>query len=616
MSNFIFLVTLVKKNYYLPLIVTFILTAYQLIRIIAFINVYGGIEHDGGWMLSISRSLAERGAYTTMVSTIIDPTVPGDINVDQKFDIQAADGRIWFFTGNGIGPSSIIPDAVVLKVFGTDFWALRTGPLIFYTLFLIFAAYVLYQLAGLGAIVLFHAFLFFYPHISIFLGYEAMGEVPGMFYILWAYLAFAAATQKQQRRLRYFFIAGLVIGLAINAKLITLWSVSGIFIWAGLLWLIGVVNGWLDRSTPGRDSTEISPQPDNQNPKSKTCTEYNRSIQNQKSLSLSELLLLSSGIPLTLVAWELAHMVILTRLAGFEMYLRQAEQRLKFILDDGSGVGLRIHSGSEFFWDKFFVLDQVAHPQRWVTAIIFTAIFAGGIVLLRFWRSQPKKQNLLAPLWVGWLVNTAWFVGLAKTGWPRHFWFGLVLAIMLLCIVVVALLMGDKGDTKYESRIDSGLPAQGSLGVGIGLLVLIGWGFASQPHVRGFFVPDEIVPYWQQQQIDSKYGANLPWIIIPRASQGEAVAYLRQLPFEANIFYPAQHKAAEISVQVGRVLYPLSRRKFMKAHSQDVALISPTLIAPWMDPVRREALLNLVQEDCPEPILSNDYYMICPLPAE
>ncbi len=70
------------------------LIIYQLIRIVAFVNVYGGLEHDGGWMLSISRSLAEQGTYTTMVSTIVDPNVAGAIGVDEKFDIQAPDGRI------------------------------------------------------------------------------------------------------------------------------------------------------------------------------------------------------------------------------------------------------------------------------------------------------------------------------------------------------------------------------------------------------------------------------------------------------------------------------------------------------------------------------------------
>jgi hypothetical protein len=86
-----------NHNRIIAIVVTLVLIAYQLTRIITFVNVYGGIEHDGGWMLFISRSLAEQGTYTTMVSTIVDPTVPGDINVDQKFDIQTPDGRDHLF---------------------------------------------------------------------------------------------------------------------------------------------------------------------------------------------------------------------------------------------------------------------------------------------------------------------------------------------------------------------------------------------------------------------------------------------------------------------------------------------------------------------------------------
>jgi len=125
------------------------LTAYQLVRVITFANVYGGIEHDSGWFLTVSRSLAERGTYTTLVSTIVDPTVPGDINIDFKFNIQDRDGRIWFFTGSGTGPASIVPNAIILKIFGYNFWALRAGPLLFYVLLLLLIALSLYRLGGL-----------------------------------------------------------------------------------------------------------------------------------------------------------------------------------------------------------------------------------------------------------------------------------------------------------------------------------------------------------------------------------------------------------------------------------------------------------------------------------
>lgn len=578
----------IPNHHIWPVLITLGLTVYQIIRIIIFVNVYGGIEHDGGWMLSISRSLAEQGTYTTLVSTIVDPRLPGGINIDQKFDIQAADGRIWFFTGNGIGPASIVPDALVLTLFGTGFWALRAGPLIFYALFLLLAAYILYRLAGLGAVVLFHGFIFFYPHISIFLGYEAMGEVPSMVYVLWAYLACGAALRATGRRRRSFLGAGLVAGLALIAKIITLWSLSGIFMWTGLLWLAGLVG-----ARTGRLVAPFEP-PGRVRPK------------------LSELLALAGGAVLPMIVWELVHLVVLTRLAGFAMYLRQTQQRIGFIVDDGSGLGSAQYVGPEFFWDKFFLLSEVTHPQRWVTAIMFVVILVGGLGFIWHWRRQTQKQDLLALMWLGWLANMAWFVGLAKTGWPRHLWFGLVLAVLLLCVITVASIRLGLEKARTDGALVS--LARSPLAAGVLLLGLIGWGFAVQPYVWGLTLPDEIVPYWQAKQINNKYGASLPWMIIPRAAQGEIVAYLDQLPPEANIYYPAHHKAAEIAAQVGRVLYPLDRRPFMEPHARDVALISPTLISPWQEAGRRAALLEQVRAACPQPILANDYYMICPFP--
>jgi hypothetical protein len=586
-----------KHDKFLPISVTIILTIFQLVRVIAFIDIYGGIEHDGGWMLSISRSLAETGTYTTMVSTIVDPEVKGAINVDQKFDIQAPDGRIWFFTGNGIGPSSIVPDALILKLFGSDFWVLRAGPLIFYTLFLLLAALILYRLAGLGAIVLFHAFVYFYPHISIFLGYEAMGEVPSMFYVLWAYLAFVTAARQERHRWLYFLIAGLIAGLAINAKLITLWSLSGIYIWAAIIWVVALYRRRVKRSPP----------PALQSTASETTAVPRGGVR------FSELIWLSVGIPVTLVLWELAQMAILTRLAGFEMYLKQAEQRLGFILDDGSGVGLRIHSGPEFFWDKFFLLAEVAHPQRWLTGLVFVAIVAGGLSLIWYWRHQPDRQNLMTPMWIGWFVNTVWFVSLAKTGWPRHIWFGLVLAMLLLSIIAVVYLrlgLGRLRSARYAAS-RGWVP----LVAGLLLLLVIGWGFLAQPYARTYFLPDAIVAYWQEKQVNNKYDASLPWVIIPRSAQAEVVDYIKRMPVEARVYYPGGHKSAEIPPQTGRLQYTFSRRDFVEPHPADIVLIGPSLISPWKDPTKRQDLIALVERECPRPALRNDYYMICPVEA-
>jgi len=328
-------------------------------------------------------------------------------------------------------------------------------------------------------------------------------------------------------------------------------------------------------------------------------------------LNFSQLLSLLAGTVLPLVLWELVHFGVLTRLVGDEAYLRHVRQRIKFILDDGSGVGLRTHSGPDFFWDKFFMLEEVAHPQRWVTAILFAVILAGGLILLWIWRARPGKHNLLAPIWLGWLANTAWFVGLAKTGWPRHYWFGLVLTIILLSVIPVVFWQHGLQDLGHAlARKWSSIAW---LALGTGVIFLIGWGFISQPYVWGVLLPDQIVPYWQDKQINNKYESSLPWIIIPRQAQTEVANYIKKMPPEANVYYPGQHKGAEIPPQTGRIHYPLKRRDYLEPHPADIALIGPSMISPWQDSVRRRDVLQLVAQQCPRPALVNDYYMICPI---
>ena len=539
------------RKYLLPLLITLILTIYQLVRIIAFINVYGGLEHDSGWFLGVSRSLAEQGAYISMVSTLNDSAAVGGIDIDQKFNIQAPDGRIWFFTGNGTGPASIVPNALMLKIFGTSFWALRAGPLIFYTFFLLVTTYILYQLAGLGAVTLFHIFLFCYPRLSIFLSYEAEGEVAAMLYIVLAYLAFALALTQQDRRLRYFFGAGLIAGLAFNTKLLALLSVSGIVVWAGWLWL-----------------------------------------SRQKKVSFREVIVLGMGMALPQAVWEAIQLVILVRLTNFELYLRHAQQRLRFVLDDGSGIGLQTHSGLEFMWRKFFILEEVAQPKHWVTMLIFVSLVLGGVFLIGLWqRSESYKQDLLAPIWLGWLANTAWFVSLAKTGWPRHFWFGLILAVMLLGVIPL-ILIRSWGTTAGQPGKKIGRSA--STLIGLLLLLLMSWGFGSQPYVWGFLLRDEIVPYWLEKRFDYIDLSGLPWILVPRADQAAVVDYINQMPPEANVYYPTAefgHKAAEIPVLTGRINYPIKRRTYpgVKPHPADILLVPPSVLSIWRyAPVTRQ----------------------------
>ena len=175
------------RQFWVKLLIVLGLAIYQVVRLIVFANVYGGIEHDSGWFLGISRSLAETGSYTTMVSTIADPRPGGQANIYGQYKVQDETGRIYFFP-ESIGPSSIIPNAIIIKLFGPGFWQYRAGPLLFFVASILLGSYLLYQVGGLLSVFIIHLFLFFYPHLIIFLGYEAMGEIFSLTYILLAFV--------------------------------------------------------------------------------------------------------------------------------------------------------------------------------------------------------------------------------------------------------------------------------------------------------------------------------------------------------------------------------------------------------------------------------------------
>jgi hypothetical protein len=55
-----------NRKLILSILLISLLIVFQVVRIVVFVNEYGGVEHDGGWALGISRSVAERGVYTSL----------------------------------------------------------------------------------------------------------------------------------------------------------------------------------------------------------------------------------------------------------------------------------------------------------------------------------------------------------------------------------------------------------------------------------------------------------------------------------------------------------------------------------------------------------------------
>jgi len=355
----------INKNFFWAhFIIILILTAYQIIRLVVFANVYGGLEHDSGWFLGVARSLAETGSYATMVSTIANPAAGGYKNIYGQYNVQDETGRIYFFTESGVYGAGILPNAIIIKLFGAGFWQYRTGPLLFFVISLLLASFLLYKFGGVLPVLIMHLFLFFYPHLIIFLGYEAMGEIFSLAYILLSFVFFTAAVRAQKYRPFWYLACGLAAGLAVTTKPIALLS------------LMGLLPAWL-------------------------------LAYRQKQTCAKEGWLIIGGWALIPVAWELTQLITLTTLFDFQTYQNHLLQRLDFFSNEGgSGLGLQGPGDTDFFLHKLLMVKAISAEANVIAFIVLLILLLSGPLLIYRYFNDTFRRNVLILFWGGWMVHS------------------------------------------------------------------------------------------------------------------------------------------------------------------------------------------------------------------
>jgi len=555
--------------------VVLLLVAYQVIRLIVFANVYGGVQTDSGQYSAMARSLAERGTYTTMDSTIVDPTVKvGHYGTAGRIDVQDEEGRIWFWTVTGVGPGSIVPNAVILKIFGVSFWTLKIMTFLFVAMFLLLASFFLYYVGGIVSVLLFNVFLIFYPHLLIPLGIEPYGEIATIVYILLAYLLFIKARQTSSHKTIYFFLCGVVCGLTLVTRLIGLFSLLSIFtLWFSLY----VWQRYRPDSYPG------------------------------KQLVFKHILVMGAGLIILPVLWELYKFVALINAADFESYKLFTMARLNFIQNDSTTNGINITGASvgELLLAKLLIVSQISNPNSILSAIMFIVIAVSGPWLIYYHREKTARQNIILLFWLGWLIHTVWFIVLCNRTTVRHDWYALIFGIILFCWLFSYAWQRAKNNPQLKTFSVAGL---------VTLILLVN--LFSQRYAVGFFIPDRVVEVWRLNHLATdtligKYEQHMPWILIPRAQQQEAIDFINQLPATSHVYHVGSLHVSELPVLVGRIFYPLQRRPLMPHSDQDVVILN-NAFNPWRRPQELvESIKQEIKRQCPQVLLENDYYIIC-----
>lgn len=151
--------------------------------------------HDEGAALLLARTLAEDGVYA----------------------MRNSDGYQTFGPVQSVGPTVILPVALVFKIFGVGLLPGRVVVAVYTLIALLLFYLVGRHLFDTWTAILGLFFLLSAPAVRIFIyGREVLGEVPGLAFFLAGSLALYNALQK--RRLTWTILAGLLFGAAILTK--------------------------------------------------------------------------------------------------------------------------------------------------------------------------------------------------------------------------------------------------------------------------------------------------------------------------------------------------------------------------------------------------------------
>lgn len=381
----------VIKKYSLLIYIS-IATILFVARIVNFAGQYGGVEHDSGWYMGVARNLAERGIYASYTNTIVQEGTGAYPSIHGRFSVQDKDGFIYFPAGVTVGPGYVVPEALILKVFGNGWWQYRAWPLLSFAGLLVLLFYLVYAAAGLIALLLLQLWLWAIPQLYITYAFEAFSEHTAMFYLLLSFfLLYRAITSRHQ--FLFIFLSGLFLSFSFLTKTLYALTAAGF----GLVFLIQLY--------------------------------YPR---RQLKLFFARILLFIFGLFLPIVSFEVyQYLAVMPQFGSIGLEAIKKDASLTF---QTVGSGINNLNLTNLDWDfvgkKSTVWAEIglANP---LLVWVFMVISPFFMLVKIFRRSWPISGLFYGAA----VVSLSWFVLISPFGWTRHAWQGLPLMMSLICIV-------------------------------------------------------------------------------------------------------------------------------------------------------------------------------------
>jgi len=531
-------------------------------RILLFAGTFGGVEHDSGWYLGVARNLAQRGIYASYTNTITESSPGAHPSLHGRFSVQDKDGFSYFPAGVTVGPGYIIPQALLLKIFGFDFWQYRLWPLLAFTGLLFILFLLVYRLGGIISLIIFQLWLWIVPQLYTAYAYEAYSEHIALFYLLLSFIFYYFSVTKS--KFTYLIFAGLFFSFSVLTK--------NLFLLAGVSFALSPFYELIARKY-----------------KLKTI------------LARWSIFVISFLCPLIL--FEAYRFISLTSRFGYSGWA--AINKDIEIVFRSAGSGIDNFSFSTLNWNfvlqKAMIWTDIGIKENFVVWILF---FITPLFILRF--LNAKGRLLFFLLFLSSTVSFAWFIFVSPTGWARHIWQGLVIGMMLLSICIGISFKKFLIKKNVERLFFAFL-------LSIFVLSLIRYDMINPEAI----LSQKTIERWRM----NRYVRGLEGLpstpILSLSDQKELISFFRnKIKEKDKVYYLGWFIMAEASPLVDKVFYSLNRYFYLNQQNPDggasYAIMGPYQQGPWsLEPPTY--VPDKVSELCKTVVFKNPSYLVCVL---
>lgn len=525
----------------------------NLARFLNFALKIAGFEHDSGWYFGVAANLALHGKYASYTNPVIEGETSGIVvNKWNRPSIIDQEDLEFFPSGVSVGPAFLIPVASFVRFFGVGYWQFRLFPILTYFLLLGLSIWLVIRFSGKFGIIFLLVFLNLFPQLAIPIAFESFAEPTGLFYLLLGATLLDLSLKLKQKQENLIFLAGIFFSFSLLTKTLYLFGfLAAVLLYSGLLF---------------------------------------RGFDWRKKII--KLVYLVAGFLLPILLFEIYCLVVLTRIAGVFAYLANLSSHLIVFVSAGSGLGENPTS----LKDKFKVFSEIGFSSWQKVALLFCSLLF--LFYLDYRKDKKKRSFLLELLLIYWLINSCWFLFLNSTGWARHFWPGLFLAVIFMASFM--------GNVFFNFFLKKNWQA---LAVILLFLVII-----FQPASLGLIfkagLPENLTAFWRDKYFE-QMPQGLPLPIFSLVKQKEAVDFIKkEIPPKGKIYYLGNLLVAEIPPLVDRVFYEVTRAH--QANSElNYVIFGPYQVSLDWRIISQQSYLDQVKKFCQKELFDNDYYKVC-----